>query len=138
MTSKGFSFAAFVEYGNRQFNTKESQFSEAVRKDIKKSVSGIMTAEEISMIDNVDIDMSNTLALVPELVSSFMNDEDRAFTLPAPNPSTCSATIKMVDKDRETKTGTIQFGENAGKEYKTTIEAHTEFSVKNNRDNFKK
>ena len=112
-TSKTFSFAGFVEYGNKLLNN-DQEFSEAVRKDIKKTVRGIMNEEELGMIDTCEISMDNTLALVPKMVSKFMSEEDRAFTLPAPNDKTTSATLKLVDKEAETKTGTIQFGPNAG------------------------
>ena len=137
MTQKGVSFAAFVNFGNKELNEKP-EFKQAVHKDMKKMLKGVIPDNEMGVIDTVEVDLSNTLEVIPQLVSDFMDKESRAFNIPAPNANTTPATIKIVDKEKETKTGTIQFGANAGKPYTTEIAAHSEFTIKNNRDDFKK
>ena len=137
MTTKSFSFAAFVEFGNKDLN-ETPEFRDAVHKDMKKMLKGVIPDNEMDVINDIDVDLSNTLGCMPKLISDFMDKESRAFNIPAPNANTTPATIKIVDKEAETKTGTIQFGANAGKPYTTEIAAHSEFTVKNNRDEFKK
>lgn len=143
-TSKGFSFASFVAYGNGAINNASGNTPDiqcAFKSDLKKAIAhaGYPTKAEISIIDDInDFDMSATISKVPELVSGFMKTEGRSFDIPAADKNTCAATIKVVAVDEKVKTGTIQFGDNAGKEYKSVIAPHEELSVKNRRDPFKK
>lgn len=143
-TSKVFSFASFVEYGNSAINNTSGNTGEiqtAFKTDLKKAIAhaGYPTKDEIGVVDEInDFDMSNTLAKVPEIVSGYMNTEERAFLIPAANDNTCDATVKVVAVDEKTKEGIIQLGGKAGEPYKSTIAAHEELSVKNNRKPFKK
>lgn len=144
MTNKGFSLAAFVEYGNNCFNNTTGNtptMQTAFKSDLKKAIAhaGYPSKDEIGVIDEInDFDMSNTLSKVPELVSGYMKDEGRAFQIPAADDNTCSATINVVGVDEKVKKGTLNFGENAGKEYTSTTLAHEELTVSNNRKPFKK
>jgi hypothetical protein len=135
-TNKSFSYAAFVEYGN-----KNEKMQSAYKADLKKAIAhaGYPQKDEIGIIDTInDFDMSNIMRAIPETVSGFMHDEQRAFELPAPDKKTAPATIKVVAVDKKTKTGTIAFGEHKGQEYKSTVAAHEEVKVKNNVRDFKK
>lgn len=143
-TSKVFSLAAFVEYGNKCINNANNStpvMQEAFKKDLKKAIAhaGYPSKDEIGVVDEInDFELTNTLAQVPTLVSSFMRDEQRSFDLPAVDPNTCPASIKVVAVEEKTKTGIIQMGDRKGEEYSSTIAAHEEVSVKNRRDAFKK
>jgi hypothetical protein len=143
-TTKGFSLASFVEYGNRCINNANNStpvMQEAFKKDLKKAIAhaGYPSKDEIGVVDEInDFELTNTLAQVPTLVSSFMKDEQRAFDLPAVDPNTCPASIKVVAVDEKTKTGTIMLGDKKGEQYTSTVAAHEELSVKNRRDAFKK
>lgn len=143
-TSKVFSFASFVAYGNGAINNASGNTPEiqtAFKTDLKKAIAhaGYPSKDEIGIVDEInDFDMSATMAKVPELVSGYMKTEGRSFDIPAADKNTCPATIKVVAVGEKTKTGTIQFGANAGKEYVSTVKAHEELSVKNRRDAFKK
>lgn len=143
-TSKGFSFASFVEYGNRCINNATGNtpaMQEAFKKDLKKAIAhaGYPSKDEIGVVDEInDFELTNTLSQVPALVSGFMHDEQRSFDLPAPDGNTTPATIKVVAVEEKTKTGTIMLGDKKGEQYTSTIAAHEELSVKNRRDSFKK
>lgn len=133
-TNKSFSYAAFVAYGN-------TKMQDAFKTDLKKAIAhaGYPQKDEIGIIDTInDFDMTATLRAIPETVSGFMHDEQRAFELPAPDKKTAPATIKVVAVDKKTKTGTIAFGEHKGQAYKSTVAAHEEVKVKNNVKDFKK
>ncbi len=147
MTKNQFSFAAFAEYGNRLANTANNDFRTATVNFVENTMNGIgkqfgypTTKEELhECLEKYDgYDVSGITDQIPGLVAGFMHDEQRAFDIPAVDNKTCPATIKVVSKDEETKEGTIQFGANKGEQYKTTIEAHEELVVKNNRRPFKK
>ena len=143
-TSKVFSLAAFVEYGNKCINNANNAtpvMQDAFKKDLKKAIAhaGYPSKDEIGVVDEInDFELTNTLAQVPTLVSSFMRDEQRSFDLPAVDPNTCPASIKVVAVEEKTKTGTIKIGDTKGQEYSSTVAAHEEISVKNRRDAFKK
>ncbi len=147
MTKNQFSFAAFAEYGNRLANAANNDFRTATVNFVENTMNGIgkqfgypTTKEELhECLEKYDgYDVSGITDQIPGLVAGFMHDEQRAFDIPAVDNKTCPATIKVVSKDEETKEGTIQFGANKGEQYKTTIEAHEELVVKNNRRPFKK
>ena len=139
-TKNQFSLAAFAAYGNRMANTN-TPFQQGVKTFLKKEIerSGYPSCKaELSVIDErTDIDVSPILDQVPTLVSGFMHDEQRAFELPAPDKKTCPATIKVVAKHAESKPGGVQFGDRKGQSYSTTVDAHEEVVVKNNRKAFK-
>ena len=142
-TTKGFSFAAFVEYGNKCINNQGTSvpMQDAFKKDLKKAIAhaGYPSKDEIGVVDEInDFELTNTLAQVPALVSGFMKDEQRSFDIPAADENTTPATIKVVAVDEKTKTGTIMLGDKKGEQYSSTIAAHEELSVKNRRDSFKK
>ena len=100
-TSKVFSLAAFVEYGNKCINNANNAtpvMQDAFKKDLKKAIAhaGYPSKDEIGVVDEInDFELTNTLAQVPTLVSSFMRDEQRSFDLPAVDPNTCPASIKV-------------------------------------------
>lgn len=143
-TSKLFSFAAWVDYGNSCINNTTGNtpgIQEAFKADLKKAIAhaGYPTKEEIGVVDTInDFDMSATLSKVPEMVAGFMKDEKRAFDIPAADENTCAASIKVVAVNEKTKEGTIMLGDRKGETYKSTIAAHEEIAVKNRRDPFKK
>lgn len=144
MTNKGFSLAAWVAYGNGCINNVSGNTPEiqtAFKSDLKKAIAhaGYPNKDEIGIIDEInDFDMSATLSTIPEMVSGYMANEQRAFDIPAPNDNTCAATLKIVEVPETTKTGTITFGTNKGQTYESTVVAHEELKVKNRRDPFKK
>lgn len=140
-TDKTFSMSAFVKYGNECINNQKSGIHDAFVKDFKTNLKrmGNPGPSEMGIVDQYkDWDMSNTLAEVPNLVSGFMHDEKRSFNIPAADKNTAPATLKVVAVDKKVDEGTIQFGENKGKPYKTVTAAHEEIKVKSNRDAFKK
>lgn len=144
MTNKVFSLAAFTAFGNAAINNARGTtpaIQTAFKADLKKAIAhaGYPTKEEINVIDEInDFEMTNTLAKVPELVSTFMKEEQRGFDIPAADENTCPATIKVVAVEEKTKEGTIMLGDRKGETYTSTIAAHEEISVKNRRDAFKK
>lgn len=144
MTNKSFSYASFVAYGNSCINNTTGNTSEiqsAFKTDLKKAIAhaGYPSKDEIGVIDEInDFDMSATMSKIPDIVSGYMHDEQRSFNIPAANDNTCPATIKVVAVDEKVKEGTIAFGDKKGETYKTTIAAHEELSIKNNREAFKK
>lgn len=142
-TSKGFSMAAFIQYGNNKINNVSGQDADiqtAFKTDLKKAIAhaGYPQKDEIGIIDEInDFDMSNTLEKVPDIISGFMHDEQRKFDIPAADDKTCPATIEVVHVDEETKEGVSKLG-GVEKPWKTTVAAHDELKVKNRRDSFKK
>jgi hypothetical protein len=134
------SMAAFVAYTNAKVNEGGSTLNEAFKKSFIKTVevNNLIPKEERGILENIEFDATAIAEAIPQHIAEYMRDEDRAFELPAPDERTCSATLKLVAKEKETKSGTIQFGPNAGQEYTTTIDDHTEYAVKNRRDKFKK
>lgn len=133
------SLAAFVKYGNEQINTGSMQ--SAFKADLKKAIAHAHypTKEEIDIIDTInDFDMSATLSKVPELIGSYMKDEDRAFNIPAVDDKTAPASLRLEAIPEKTSTGIIQMGPDKGKEYTSTTKAHNEIKIKSNRDAFKK
>lgn len=144
MTTKGFSLAAFTAFGNAAINNSRGttpQIQTAFKADLKKAIAhaGYPQKDEINIIDEInDFEMTNTLAQVPTLVSTFMKEEQRSFDIPAADENTCPATIKVVAVEEKTKEGTIMLGDRKGETYKSTIAAHEEISVKNRKDAFKK
>ena len=141
-TTDRFSISSFCAFGNKIANTENTNLQTGVKTFLKKEIakSGYPTCkEELSVIDDRnDIDVTPILENVPDLVSQYMHTEKRAFDIPPADDKTCPATIKVVAKDKETKTGIKQFGDHKGEEYKTTIAAHEELVVKNKRDKFTK
>lgn len=143
-TSKSFSFASFVEYGNACLNNvsgKTPEIQSAFKADLKKAIAhaGYPSKDEIGIVDEInDFDMSATLQTVPQIVSGYMRDEQRTFAIPAADDNTCPATIGVRAIEEKTSEGTIQFGDKKGETYKTTTAAHEEAFVKNNRNAFKK
>lgn len=142
-SNKGFSMAAFIEYGNKKINNvsgKDAEFQTAFKTDLKKAIAhaGYPSKDEIGIIDEInDFDMSNTLEKVPELVSGYLADTDRKFDLPAVNNYTCPATISVDHADEDTKTGVSKLG-GVEKPWSTTIAAHDFIKVKNHTKAFKK
>lgn len=142
-TTKGFSMAAFIEYGNGKINNvsgKDLEMQTAFKTDLKKAIAhaGYPSKDEIGIIDEInDFDMSNTLECVPQLVSDFMADTGRMFDLPAPDKKTCPATIYTQHIEEETKKGVSKLG-GVEKQWTSTIAAHDDVKVKNRRNAFKK
>lgn len=142
-TSKPFSFAAFVEYGNSCINNTTGNTPEiqtAFKQDLKKAIAhaGYPSKEEIGIVDEInDFDMSATLQTVPQIVAGFMHDEERAFDLPAVDENTAPASIGVKSVPEEVKEGTLTFGKDAGSKYKTKVAAHDEPTLKVRRDKFK-
>lgn len=138
-TSKGFSFAAFANYGNSTA-TPAANFQHAFVQDAKKfyAKAGYPSKDEIGILDEMTPDVTNTVSQIPELVVGFMHDEERSFDLPAADDKTAPATIKVVKVPENTTEGTITFGPNKGKQYKSTTKAHEEPKLKVKRDAFKK
>lgn len=131
-TNKVASKPAFIEYGNENLQA-------AARLDFKKNAAklGYPSKDEISIVDNAKLDISNTLAAIPECISGYMHDEKRAFDLPAPDKKTAPATIKVVAVPKKTKTGTVMLGDKKGQTYTSTIDAHEEVKVKSRNKDFK-
>lgn len=146
-TSAQFSFAELAKYGNKRANTQGDSFRSATISFVENTLNAVgkqygypTTKEEVHDVLNKfeDYDVSPLTDQVPALVSDFMHDEKRSFELPAPDDNTCPAIIKVVAKDEDVKEGTVQFGACKGEHYKTTVAAHEEVVVKNNRNKFKK
>ena len=139
-TSKGFSFAAFANYGNSTA-TPASNFQHAFVQDAKKfyAKAGYPSKDEIGILDEMTPDVTNTVSQIPELIAGFMHDEERSFDLPAADDKTSPATIKVVKVPEKVKEGIIQMeGPKKGQKYKTVIKAHEEPSLKVKREAFKK
>lgn len=139
-----FSMGAFVAYGNSALNNKKgksSNLQEAFRADLKKNIAiaGYPSKDEIGIIDEIDnFTFENTLKQIPSLVSNYMRDENRKFTIPAPDGSCTDATIEIVHKDTKTTSGVAKLGN--GKPdipWESTIKEHDEFAISNRRDPFK-
>ena len=131
-TNKVASKPAWVAYSNEKLQN-------AARADFKKNAAklGYPSKDEIGIVDESTLDISNTLAAIPETVSGYMHDEKRAFDLPAPDKKTAPATLKVVAVPKKTKTGTVQMGPNKGGTYTSTIAAHEEVKVKSRNKDFK-
>lgn len=131
-TNKVASIPAWVAYGN-------AQLQEAARADFKKNAAkmGYPSKDEIGIVDQTTLDISQTLAAIPGAVSGYMHDEKRAFALPAPDKKTTPATIKVVAVEQKTKEGVSTLGKNKGQPYKSVVKAHEEVKVSNNRKDFK-
>lgn len=142
-STKGFSMAAFIEYGNGKINNvsgHDMEIQTAFKTDLKRAIAhaGYPSKDEIGIIDEInDFDMSNTLECVPQIVSEFMADTGRKFDLPAPDSKTCPATISTQYVPEETKTGVSKLG-GVEKEWTSTIAAHDVVKVKNHTKAFKK
>jgi hypothetical protein len=142
-STKGFSMAAFIEYGNGKLNNvsgKDMEIQTAFKTDLKKAIAhaGYPSKDEIGIIDEInDFDMSNTLEKIPEIVSDFMADTNRKFDLPAPDKKTCPATIYTQHVPEETKEGVSKLG-GVEKKWTSTIAAHEVVKVKNHTKSFKK
>ena len=140
---KGFSMAAFIEYGNGKLNNvsgKDMEIQQAFKADLKRNIAkaGYPSKDEIGIIDEInDFDMSNTLECVPQIVSDYMADTGRKFDLPAPDKKTCPATIYTQHVPEETKTGVSKLG-GVEKPWTSTIAAHDIIKVKNHTKAFKK
>ena len=133
-----FSVVSYVNYVNDQIENKETAVSQAFRKDVKAAIAlaGYPTKDEIDIIDTVEgLKMSNTAAVIPELVGNFMKDTDRNFEIPAVDDNTTATVIGRVHKDETTKEGVSVIG-GERKEWKSTIAAHTEYFAKNKRKPF--
>ena len=134
------SMSAFVEYTNRKANEKGSALNEAFKASFAKTVerNNLIPKDERGILDNIEYVTDPIAEVMCQHIAEYMRDEDRAFEIPAPDERTASATLKLVAKEKETKTGKIMFGPNAGQEYETVIADHNEFAIKNRRDKFKK
>ena len=122
-TTKGFSFAAFANYGNSTA-TPAANFQHAFVQDAKKfyAKAGYPSKDEIGILDEMTPDVTNTVSQIPELVVE-----------------TAPATIKVVKVPEKVKEGIIQMeGPKKGQKYKTVTKAHEEPSLKIKRDAFKK
>lgn len=139
-TTKGFSFAAFANYSNSTA-APASNFQHAFVQDAKKfyAKAGYPSKDEIGILDEMVPDVTNTVSQIPELVTGFMHDEERAFDLPAADDKTAPASIKVVKVPEKVTEGIITIdGPNKGKKYKSTVKAHEEPKLKVKRDAFKK
>jgi hypothetical protein len=140
-TNKQFAFAALANYSNSTA-APATNFQKAFVTDCKKFVAkcGYPSKDEIGIMDEkiAEVDVTNTVTQIPELISGFMHDEQRAFDLPAPDNNTAPATIKVVQVPEKTSEGVQTIGPNAGQKWKSTIKAHEEPKLKIRRDMFKK
>lgn len=139
-TAKGFSFAALANYGNSTA-APATNLQKAFVQDAKKFVAkcGYPTKDEIGIMDEKTPDLTNTVTAIPDFVSGFMHDEQRAFDLPAPDKNTAPATIKIVKVAEKTSEGVVTIdGPTKGQKWKSTIKAHEEPKLKIKRDAFKK
>ena len=140
-TNKVFSFAALANYSNSTA-APATNFQKAFVQDAKKFVAkcGYPSKDEIGIMDEKisEVDVTNTVSQIPELVSGFMHDEQRSFDLPAPDNNTAPATIKVVQVPEKTSEGVQTIGPNKGEKWKSTIKAHEEPKLKIKRDAFKK
>ena len=131
-TSKVYSLPAWVQYG-------DAKLQEAYRADWKANAKKMNypSKDELGIVDQTELSCAHTLAAIPGAISGFMKDEQRQFDLPAPDKKTAPASIKVVAVGQKTKTGTKQFGEHKGEEYKTVTKAHEEVKVKSRTKDFK-
>lgn len=132
-TTKNSSLPNWVQYSN-------ARLQEAARADFKKNAAklGYPSKDEIGIVDNATLDISNTMSAIPGAISGYMHDEKRAFDLPAPDAKTAPATLKVVSVAKKTKKGTIMLGDRKGETYTSTVEAHEEVKVKSRNKTFKK
>ena len=140
-TNKKFSFGALANYGNSTAPAA-TNFQKAFVTDCKKFVAkcGYPSKDEIGIMDEKvsEVDVTNTVTQIPQLISGFMKDEQRSFDLPAPDDNTAPATIKVVAVEEKTTEGVQTMGPNAGEKWTSTIGAHEEPKLKVNRTQFKK
>lgn len=135
-TDKPFSMAAFVDYGNARNNA----FAEAFKADTAKNIAkmGYPNKEELpGVIAGAKLDMSHTIAAVPQLVSGFMTDDKRKFDIPSTDKAMAAATIRLEEIPKKVSEGVNQLGANKGKPYKSVTKAHTEVKVKSHNKDFK-
>ena len=139
-----FSMSAFVTYGNAALNNqkgKSSDLQDAFRADLKKNIAiaGYPSKDEIGIVDEINnFTFENTLKQMPQLVANYMRDENRKFNIPSPDGSCTDATIEIVHKEKQTKTGVAKLGN--GKDpipWESTIKDHDEYALTNHRDAFK-
>ena len=90
---------------------------------------GYPSKDEIGIVDQTTLDISQTLAAIPGAVSGYMHDEKRAFALPAPDKKTTPATIKVVAVEQKTKEGVSTLGKNKGQPYKSVVEENKMFET---------
>jgi hypothetical protein len=131
-TNKVASMPAWVAYGN-------AKLQDAARADFKKNAAkmGYPSKDEIGIVDQTTLDISQTLAAIPAAVSGYMHDEKRAFDLPAPDNKTAPATLKVAAIPEKTKTGVVMLGDKKGETYTSTVKAHEEVKVKSRNKDFK-
>lgn len=132
-TNKPSSLPAFTQYMN-------ARLQDAAKQDFKNNAKrlGYPGKDEIGIVDQATLDISNTIAAMPAGISGYMHDEQRAVDLPAPDAKTAPATLKVVAVPKKTKTGIIQLGDRKGEKYTSTIAAHDEVRVKSRTKEFKK
>jgi hypothetical protein len=133
--------AAFVAYGNKAINGGQPAIQEAFKADFKKNLklAGYPSEMEVKngALDNVTFDMSKTIGQIPNLVTSYMADENAVFKLPSPNPGkVATAVIKPFHFEEKEHTGTTSFGGET-KEYKTITGEYDGYKLKNNTAPFK-
>lgn len=138
-TNKPFSFAALANYGNSTA-APATNFQKAFVQDAKKFVAkcGYPGKDEIGIMDEKTPDVTNTVSAIPEFVSGFMHDEQRAFDLPAPDKNTAPATIKVEHVEEKKSEGIQAMGPNKGQKWTSVVAAHDEPKIKVKRDAFKK
>jgi len=145
MTDKAFSKAVWGGYLNKIANNVDNHHDEdqaAVRTFVEKTIRkmGCPNQDEVhDVVQNFkDFDLTPLAERIPAWVGGVMAEERMAFNIPAANANTAPATIKVRAVDKKVKEGTIMFGENKGKPYKSEVEAHEEVFVKNFTKAFKK
>jgi hypothetical protein len=126
------SLPAWVAYGN-------AHIQEAARADFKKNAAkmGYPSKDEIGIVDQTNLDISNTLTAIPGVITKYMDDENRAFDLPAPDKKTAAATIRIENVPEKTKTGIVMLGDKKGEPYTSIIKEHQEIKIKSRNKDFK-
>lgn len=137
-TNKQFSLASFVKYGESVFKPAVD-LREAFIKDAKKFYinAGCPSKDEIDILDTLTPELTNIVETVPAFIAGYMHDEEREFNIPAADDDTSPATISVIHKDEETKTGVNSFGSKKGETWTSTTRAHNELKIKNRKDRFK-
>ena len=129
-----YSLSHFVNYMNDQTSKKETELSQAFRKDVKAAIAlaGYPTKDEIDIIDTVEgLKMTNTATVMNKSIAEYIKATDRAFEIPPVDEETCRCVIGRVDKPEDIKEGT---GPNGA--WKNLVKAHTEYFAKNKRKPF--
>jgi hypothetical protein len=145
VTEYAHSLAALAAWGNKAANnvngtTPEIQqaFRQTLKAGIKKANYPSCEAE-LAIIDEItDFDVTPLAEQLPNAIAKYMAEEKRALNLPAVDDQTAPATLKLVHKDEQTKTGVNQLGPNKGETYESTTAAHDEYRIKSNNKQFKK